>query len=189
MSFPAGHRAISLPLLSPQVPRRPLHGGRAISFTSTHADSACGRAAGVAGEPLRTASGRCLAGDLWSQGSPGVVAPCGQVKDDFSAPRLRQSPHPAPAGGARRHRGPPSAPRLVRATRDRTPAPPGSAERHAALAPAPATDRRRAGDGAEARGMDALALAIGPSRVADSSTRGGQARVLNRPHGPPRRAP
>ncbi len=122
-------------------------------------------------------------------GLPGVVAPCGQVKDDFSAPRLRQSPHPAPAGGARRHRGPPSAPRLVRATRDRTPAPPGSAERHAALAPAPATDRRRAGDGAEARGMDALALAIGPSRVADSSTRGGQARVLNRPHGPPRRAP
>jgi hypothetical protein len=131
-----------------------------------HAASAGSRAAGVAGEPLRTTSGRRMAGDLGSEGSPGRrCSPGGQVKDDFSAPRLRQSAHAAPAGGARRDRSPPSAPRVVRATRGRAPALPGSAERHAALPPAAATDRRCAADGAEARRMDARAQAIGPSRL------------------------
>ena len=79
---------------------------------------------------------------------------------DFSGSRFRQPPHRAPAGGARCDRGSPPAPRHVHATRDRGPARCGGAERHAALAPASPADRRPARDGTEARGMDALALAI-----------------------------
>ena len=84
----------------------------------------------------------------------------GRAVKDCSASRFRQPPHRAPAGGARCDRGSPPAPRHVHAARDRAPARSGDVERHAALAPASPSDRRSARDSTEARGMDALALAI-----------------------------
>lgn len=103
----------------------------------------------------------------------------GRHVKDFSAPRFRRSAHRAPAGGARCDRGPPPAPHHVRAARDRAPARSGGAERHAAFAPASPADRRRARDGAEARGLDALALAISDKAASPTPPRGSYRRRAN----------
>ena len=116
----------------------------------------------------KPARGRASPNDQWSvhRRGPRVGALAlasslvGRHLKDFSAPRFRRSAHRAPAGDARCDRGPPPAPHDVRAARDRAAAPSGGAERHAAIAAASPADRRRARDGAEARGMDALALVM-----------------------------
>lgn len=116
--------------------------------------------------------GRVSPNDQWSvhrwrprvTGSPRRRRSSGGPSRYFSASRFRQPPHRAPAGGARCDRGSPPAPRHVHAARDRAPARSGDVERHAALAPASPSDRRRARDSTEARGMDALALAISANR-------------------------
>ena len=136
----------------------------AISFTPTHAESA--------GRSRCRCHGRASPNDQWSvhrwrprvTGLAQASSLLGRPVKDFSASRFRQPPHRAPAGGARCDRGSPPAPRHVHAARDRAPARSGDAERHVALAPASPSDRRRARDSTEARGMDALALAISANR-------------------------
>ena len=86
------------------------------------------------------------------------------VRQGLLASRFRQPPHRAPAGGARCDRGSPPAPRHVHAARDRAPARSWDAERHPTLAPASPPDRRCARDSTEARGMDAVALAMRANR-------------------------
>jgi hypothetical protein len=116
--------------------------------------------------------GRASPNDQWSvhRWRPKVtgLAPAspllGRAVKDFSASRSRQPSHRAPEGGARCDRVSPPAARHLRATRDRAPAQRRDAERHAALTPASPSDRRRACDSAQARGMDALALAMSANR-------------------------
>ena len=145
---------------------------RAKRHSHSPAGGGSGAAASERGEPLRTTSGRCIVGDLGSERSPSRRRSYGRQVKDFSAPRFRRSAHRAPAGDARCDRGPPPAPPHVRAARDRAPAPCGGAERHAAVAAASPTDRGRARDGAEARGMDALALVMSDQAASPTPPRG-----------------
>jgi hypothetical protein len=138
----------------------------AIRLTRLTPCQAGGCAAGVAGDPRRTTSGGCIAGDPGVTGLAQASSLLGRPVKDCSASRFRQPSHHAPAGGVRCDRGSSPAPRHFHATRDRAPARCGNAERHPALAPASPADRRRARDSREARRMDALALAINGSAPA-----------------------